>query len=805
MKAKQRRSYMFLFSFLAFFPGSAYAAATISAVEARQVRDTSAIILWRNEVPGTIPAPLAGQVEYGLTPSYGNQTSMDNYSFFHSLTLTALAPAALYHYRLRVQDKQTIETYSEDYTFTTLSTPIPQSISGISPNPTGDTIINEDTTWQGITATCGGNITAGNASKRILFTIKDSTVTVQGLWTMGGNQPVDFSLINSTVILDAQGGAPDLINGGYIDGSKMIVVNDTLDSGKASSIELLDSLIRGTDAAYKAGGVVIKSGYTGYAASVTQHRVIIDNTRFAYMGGLTHTGAGYWALNLRWWDGYTSELAEGSVLTHISLIHAGKGIRMGGEMKLDYAYAAGGACAFTDGKNYEHLYMNQVYEGLYEPDDGALVNHSWFDGHGTKFNFNTGSNGVFEYNYVQNAAFNAGDGGGNNNIVRNNVLYHTGIGSRKDYTQYLNNQIDGSGFEFIVSMGGLHQTASGNTITGTTGKYGLYVAPHEYTTLPAGWHTIRDNIINGTQYGMLIGKGVSNSAGTLRETHNKFINNAILGTCVGWGILLQDTANQLFINTKISNTATRDIQLMGNNANLKFINTQFDPDKVYLNDFTDVFLPYCYLDVKVLDNAGHPVAGTKVTVTNEINNALYPACNINGENRSTATTDTLGYTPLPSDASNSLAIIDYAQTKAGKTEMSYAVIAEKNGVRASVNGVNPDASWYRENPDVHAKTITIALPANAAMLDSFDKIIVAPNPYVKKKSPGAKIIFGNLPEMSAVRIYTASGALIKILQHEETSAGGSEAWDVAEAAEGVYLYTVTSPRRISRGKVSVIK
>jgi phosphodiesterase/alkaline phosphatase D-like protein len=128
---------IWLLSIPVFCAASLRAAVTFSSVEARQARDTTAIILWHNEVPGTIPAPLAGQVEYGPDAGYGSQTPQDDFSFFHSVTLNGLAPSTTYHYRLRVKDRGDVETLSEDHTFVTLSAPAAQSVTGIAPNSAG--------------------------------------------------------------------------------------------------------------------------------------------------------------------------------------------------------------------------------------------------------------------------------------------------------------------------------------------------------------------------------------------------------------------------------------------------------------------------------------------------------------------------------------------------------------------------------------------------------------------------------------------------------------------------------------------
>jgi len=69
-----------------------------------------------------------------------------------------------------------------------------------------------------------------------------------------------------------------------------------------------------------------------------------------------------------------------------------------------------------------------------------------------------------------------------------------------------------------------------------------------------------------------------------------------------------------------------------------------------------------------------------------------------------------------------------------------------------------------------------------------------------------KIIrFVNLPTQAIIRIYSSSGVLVSILEHNSTTLGGDETWDVRNrnnqvVASGVYFYHIESggARRIGR-------
>lgn len=83
-------------------------------------KDTSAIIVWELSENAT------GQVEYGLTATYG-LVSIPELSFAyarHVQTLSALAKATTYHYRVKSKDQAGNQVVSEDKTFTTTGTTV---------------------------------------------------------------------------------------------------------------------------------------------------------------------------------------------------------------------------------------------------------------------------------------------------------------------------------------------------------------------------------------------------------------------------------------------------------------------------------------------------------------------------------------------------------------------------------------------------------------------------------------------------------------------------------------------------------
>lgn len=108
--------------------------------------------------------------------------------------------------------------------------------------------------------------------------------------------------------------------------------------------------------------------------------------------------------------------------------------------------------------------------------------------------------------------------------------------------------------------------------------------------------------------------------------------------------------------------------------------------------------------------------------------------------------------------------------------------------------------------------------------NSLDRIVVVPNPYVaaasweQKLPPGIisgrgerKIGFINLPEKCTIRIYTARGYLVRIIEHESTIADGTEFWDLKtkdgmEVAYGLYFFHIDADNLGEKlGRFAIIK
>jgi hypothetical protein len=105
-------------------------APTISAVSATSITASGAIITWTTDQAAT------SRVEYGVTSAYGSQTLLNsNLVTAHSQSLSGLAAAMTYHYRVHSANASGAETVSGDLTFTTApNSALAPTISAVTAN-----------------------------------------------------------------------------------------------------------------------------------------------------------------------------------------------------------------------------------------------------------------------------------------------------------------------------------------------------------------------------------------------------------------------------------------------------------------------------------------------------------------------------------------------------------------------------------------------------------------------------------------------------------------------------------------------
>ena len=115
-----------------------------SAPTAINVTDTTATVVWTTNEPAT------SVVEFGETTSYTRSSSLSTYVTNHSVTLTLLKDATLYHFRVGSTDAAgNGPRHSSDSTFTTDATPDTTAPVVISPpTVTGTTDTTATIVWQ---------------------------------------------------------------------------------------------------------------------------------------------------------------------------------------------------------------------------------------------------------------------------------------------------------------------------------------------------------------------------------------------------------------------------------------------------------------------------------------------------------------------------------------------------------------------------------------------------------------------------------------------------------------------------------
>ncbi len=103
---------------------------------------------------------------------------------------------------------------------------------------------------------------------------------------------------------------------------------------------------------------------------------------------------------------------------------------------------------------------------------------------------------------------------------------------------------------------------------------------------------------------------------------------------------------------------------------------------------------------------------------------------------------------------------------------------------------------------------------NRATLNDLSRVHTVPDPYYVtnefESTTVSKIIkFVNLPQRAIVRIYSSSGVLVRLLEHNSTTFGGALDWDVRNrnnqvVASGVYFYHIEAGDQRRVGRMTVV-
>jgi hypothetical protein len=98
--------------------------------------------------------------------------------------------------------------------------------------------------------------------------------------------------------------------------------------------------------------------------------------------------------------------------------------------------------------------------------------------------------------------------------------------------------------------------------------------------------------------------------------------------------------------------------------------------------------------------------------------------------------------------------------------------------------------------------------------NDLSRVHTVPDPYYvmssyERSTTSKEIKFVNLPERAIIRIYSASGVLVTLLEHSSATYGGSATWNVLNrndqvVGSGVYFYHIESGGARRVGRMTVV-
>lgn len=163
----------------------------ISNVNASNTTNSSTVISWTTNEPAT------SQVEYGLSTSYGSNTTEDsNLVTSHIINLTNLNPSETYHFRVKSKDSKANEAVSQNFTFATQASP--SKTDNTPPDSITDLRIVDNDSSDSATLTWTAPGDDGSTGQAALYDLRYSTSNItDSNWnqaTQGQGEPVPHTV-----------------------------------------------------------------------------------------------------------------------------------------------------------------------------------------------------------------------------------------------------------------------------------------------------------------------------------------------------------------------------------------------------------------------------------------------------------------------------------------------------------------------------------------------------------------------------------------------------------------------------------
>ena len=124
---------------------------------------------------------------------------------------------------------------------------------------------------------------------------------------------------------------------------------------------------------------------------------------------------------------------------------------------------------------------------------------------------------------------------------------------------------------------------------------------------------------------------------------------------------------------------------------------------------------------------------------------------------------------------------------------------------------NVPRSWTAPGTELRLR-YDVVNQIQAAVADDLGAVHTVPDPFYLSSGyeDGQSIRFINLPEQAIIRIYTSTGVLVSLVEHDSSTFGGEAEWDVKNrdgrnVASGVYFYHIEAGDARRVGRMTVVQ